>query len=843
MPTSGPVTEMNRRIVEALLLLVILAGSVQAQTDEEVSTAPRLTVTSGSVPLYTSDRWGSVGLTLANPSDQPVEVEVATHFDDRATLQFGRRLWLPADSLLRTLQPLHHPTLSTTDKSLVEVWSQLRLAGSDTVIKDRNGKFLSDYPLRQKKKGAVTGVVNRLGDPGISFPGQVSVSDLVETTRLERNLLFNTVFLTNPALPASAAELDVLDQLVLGDDRLMTDAAALSALRNWLTAGGHLWVLLDRVDPQLMENLLGDDWTTGVVDRVDLTSFEIVTGPLGGPDVRWQASHDHAVSFVRVFTSGTEVAYSIDGWPAAFWQRCGQGQILVTTLAADGWLSPRTPRDPPPAAGHGRQTRYLPIPALNVLAQRFYELPTASTMPEVMQEHVREYVGYSIPSRTVVLGVLGAFTAILIGFGAVFARRQQLERLGWFGPLAAATSAGVLILLGMNHQDAVPVTNALLQQVEPVVGTHDVRLTGQIAMYSNGAGDAQPAGTHPGWLMPEMSGQEGQTRRLVWTDSERWHWQNLPQTPGLRTASFEMSARVVQPVAATATLDERGLIGRMTLPDSVTPTDGIVVTPFGRLGLQFADGGQFAASADQILATDQYLAAGLLSDEQQRRSRTLAALLAQRSKSEMELPPALYFWSAPWPAGLNLPSESQTSGSALINVPMTLAPPPPGTSIRIPAPLIGYREARGPDGALPTGLYDFRRRSWTEKNRPGTSWLRFQIPESLLPVEVQSAKLRIQVSGPMGLLRIAGFKDGRVVPLHAWKDPIGLLEYTLTEIDTLAMTADGKLFLKIFAGDPDRPELTAISSDGSSTQSYWRIESLSFEVTGRTAEAHPAAAP
>lgn len=45
---------------------------------------------------------------------------------------------------------------------------------------------------------------------------------------------------------------------------------------------------------------------------------------------------------------GVTVDYTIDGWPAAFSQECGEGRLHVTTLGLDGWVRPRTEQDDAP---------------------------------------------------------------------------------------------------------------------------------------------------------------------------------------------------------------------------------------------------------------------------------------------------------------------------------------------------------------------------------------------------------------------------------------------------------------------------------------------------------------
>ena len=71
--------------------------------------------------------------------------------------------------------------------------------------------------------------------------------------RLDRHLSV----LDDEFLFGDERELDVLDHLIVADNRLANDYAALAAVRRWLFTGGRLWVMLDRVDPIVLELILG----------------------------------------------------------------------------------------------------------------------------------------------------------------------------------------------------------------------------------------------------------------------------------------------------------------------------------------------------------------------------------------------------------------------------------------------------------------------------------------------------------------------------------------------------------------------------------------------------------
>jgi hypothetical protein len=199
--------------------------------------------------------------------------------------------------------------------------------------------------------------------------------------------------------------------------------------------------------------------------------------------------------------------------------------------------------------------------------------------------------------------------------------------------------------------------------------------------------------------------------------------------------------------------------------------------------------------------------------------------------------PQLLFWTGPWDVGFRYDSDRSSLGAALVALPLQWERPPPGTHAAVPAPLLPYRAIVGPDGMKPSGLWDYRKRHWQEKSWPSATWLRFDIPLMLLPLEIERARVSLQVSGPVGKLEIAGRREKDAVPLQTWIDPWGKLSLEITQVELLPISADGGLLLRVSGGDPDRHELTQPDPEGGSKPVPWRIDSLSLELDVKTARA------
>ena len=96
---------------------------------------------------------------------------------------------------------------------------------------------------------------------------------------------------------------------------------------------------------------------------------------------------------------------------------------------ADGWVRQRTSADPSPISRENNQNHLFPSPPLRQLAVDFFTARNASPLAQdVAEEHVRGFVGYSIPSRRIVLGLLAGFVIVLGGLGHWSSRSGRLGR-------------------------------------------------------------------------------------------------------------------------------------------------------------------------------------------------------------------------------------------------------------------------------------------------------------------------------------------------------------------------------------------------------------------------------
>lgn len=236
----------------------------------------------------------------------------------------------------------------------------------------------------------------------------------------------------------------------------------------------------------------------------------------------------------------------------------------------------------------------------------------------------------------------------------------------------------------------------------------------------------------------------------------------------------------------------------------------------------------------------------MLSDEQDRRRRTLKALLDNPERPDYPGRPQLMFWSEPLENGLRFGDHMKNMGAALIATPLIFERPADGTEFLIPSPFLNYVNRANPDGTPSAALWDNEKKQWQERSTPGITWLSFQIPRELLPVKASQAQIDMKVSGPIGRVDFMGMKHGEVVNLTSIVNPVGSVTIDLTDSEALTVDADGQLSLGVSAGNPEAsgnqaPGTAAPDSAPSTTGqkgkvNYWQIESLAMQLSVKTSE-------
>jgi hypothetical protein len=318
-----------------------------------------------------------------------------------------------------------------------------------------------------------------------------------------------------------------------------------------------------------------------------------------------------------------------------------------------------------------------------------------------------------------------------------------------------------------------------------------------------------------------MTGVEEQARRMLLTDLDAWHWDNLALPGGVRLAPFRYTAQAGQPLAAVARFGPEGIEGTITAGLFHELSDALLRTTDGRmLAIRIQADGTFRSGSRDTLPPGRFVASSVLSDRQQRRQEVYGELLADPRAGRFDGRLFLFAWADPLDMHFNLAPEARTVGDALLLVPLRLERPAAGASITIPGPLISYRQIlnTGPirprlEGSFPTDLH-----------------LSFQLPAVALPFIVEKARLTARINAPSRRVEIAGRTDEGLVHLHRVDSPLDPIRIDITEPRLLRLDDQGGVHLHLSISE----ELQGAGpKDAREVDQKWKIEDLELEVVGK----------
>ena len=219
----------------------------------------------GAYPIV-PEHWSDLHLRLENSGDSSHDLLCTSYFEANPSLQYGRQVWLPPHSRLTLPHPALIPHLARDKATSINVSSLVmeRTSGAEVLLKTDSEQLRHDRTLMLTQPSRITGIV--FGGSGKTEVPQ-DVIDIVIACRVTQRLNNKVTILADDFLPTDENSLRYLDHLVVADNRLIDDYAALAAVRRWMNGGGRLWVMLDRVKPEFLERLLGDDFHGHVADH------------------------------------------------------------------------------------------------------------------------------------------------------------------------------------------------------------------------------------------------------------------------------------------------------------------------------------------------------------------------------------------------------------------------------------------------------------------------------------------------------------------------------------------------------------------------------------------------
>lgn len=812
-----------RAFLSAFALLVCVAR-VAAQTP-----IPDLRLKSlrpGGVQSHLSEGWGMLSFAVANSTPEDKQVRLLSFHPAAPGQQYGRDVWVPAKSTLGSWSRISGPP-KPPERSYVELKSLLydRTAGRERLVRSPDGPpvhselvsfhrnepgttLMLDVDVADGTQGATSARDDRRAS---------EIRDLVRIFRHRQGWTARVNTVKQRFLPPVAEAFDGINHFVLGSDRIVEDAAGLRALRGWLERGGTLWVLLDRVQRHTVATLLGDVLDFHVVDRISVTTMHLRGGPDNIKRVEKEPTElEQPVDFVRVVAPQAQMLYTQDGWPAAFQTDVGRGRVLVTTLGARGWMRPRTAGDP--------KSRYAEHPNLSIALAPF-ELLTEELQPrgepppplgaDDLRPFVSDQIGYSVVSRDTVVSVFVSLFLVLSLSALALSRQGLLEHLGWLGTSLALAAAGTFIGLGEWSRSAVPTTMAVTQLVDAASGLDEASATGCLGVYQPAAAAINIGAEQGGDFDLDVADLAGRDHRRVQTDLDCWHWENLELPAGVRLGQFRHTVRTAEPLEATVRFGPEGIEGRLTLGPFRHAEDAILSTPGEHaLAARLNADGTVLAGVNDELPPGQWLASGLLTDRQRARQSLYAKLLAEPQPRFIAHRHLLLAWADPVDMHFSLAAEPRRTGAALLLIPLRFQRTPPGTRVTIPPAFVDCKR-------LTTEGQSFRAASYGRDS--ATVRFRFQVPVSVLPLEVESARLTVKMTAAGREVVVNALPGGEPVPLRKLAGPLGVESIEIDDPRLLRLDDQGTFHINLVIGDAHGAE-----------QDQWRIGSLGLEVRGQT---------
>jgi hypothetical protein len=232
--------------------------------------------------------------------------------------------------------------------------------------------------------------------------------------------------------------------------------------------------------------------------------------------------------------------------------------------------------------------------------------------------------------------------------------------------------------------------------------------------------------------------------------------------------------------------------------------------------VEFGPDGRFAIGENDLFPPDQFVAGTVLSDRQQKRQTIYRRLLTESQALRPSDDSVLFAWADPLEVPFDFETRLRSIGSALISVPLELEPTAPDTRVTVPRGFIAYRRIQE-TGAIKPNL---------EGQAAIDQRLRFQLPPSILPMHVESARLFAKVECPSRRFTVRAITKNGPVDIRSEQSPVDPLMIEIVRDDALILDEQGGLHLDIAVSEPDRV--------GDEQPPKWSIQTLELEIVGTT---------
>jgi hypothetical protein len=837
---------------------LFLPRALLAQEEQE-PTAYLQSFTGYGMRAFVGNRWGGLQLNAVNPTSEDREVFVTIFNTKDQVDQYCKKVWVPANSRITTWLPFFagtgerhvlgtHATNSGPSQDAlgppglalappseapldIRAWVVDVRDGVETPVPTQTGENFVEIriPLAlREQRSAILHDHERTGPESKDMVYEAMVAMRVATRNTRR-----ISELVPGEIPVDSVVLGTFDNILIATDDIFRQTGFIEALKGWLLKGGQLWLMLDKVSPDVAQQILGDCVVMEWVDDTSMNSFtlEAKNDPINPAT---ELFHEDPVTQRRVLLNGGEVEMEINGWPALFWLPYGRGKIMVTTLEARGWVRKFSEQDVVAGMG-GRgavnemqrqlfQQDFVLIDPMKSAAEKFVEgNRTPAPAPIDSRQFAADQIGYSIPSRFLIGSVLFTFCIVLAGSGWYLMSIDRASLMLGLSPILALVCGGVLYGVGAANRQQAPETLSELQFVRVVNGSTqlDMESTGTVYVTS---GEERKITSSAGDLVHlQRTEANNEYRRMIWSDDHVWDLDHVVLPAGQSYIAQPTIEQIERPVRVSATFDPSGLKGTLDIPGVVKPTDGVIVFEKGFAPVRFEGANAFRVDAEDSLALGQFISSDVLSDQQRQHQEFYRQMFIEKGDWEA-VRPLLFFWDDVRPISVTIPGVENHTGAAFYSVPLTLSKPEAGTSVRIPQSLLQLRTGSDALGNMVSPLYSWRSGEWVESKSYSTVFLRFRIPDALLPIRLDRVKLSIDLQAEDRAVEFATLVDGELSPLKRVESPREAFTFEVEDPASLSLNPKNEW---VFALKVDRLlNQTDIAS--------WKINDVKIEMSGET---------
>lgn len=607
--------------------------------------------------------------------------------------------------------------------------------------------------------------------------------DWVVATRTGAGHQRVTLDLETYALPNELVDWDSIDNLVIADERIFQNYAALRTLKSWLLSGGRVWVLLDHVDASHIRPLLMSGQFVNVIDESEVTDAVLdSTMAFNADSHNFKYQSKQGVKLVKVEQLGGEVTHTVNDWPAAIWMPIGDGELLLTTLGSAAWLQPSKDQGAPPARSSRRpsangeqqvgnnetankeaadedarrrssyelyQSDYELRPWVGPMGDRFHQGKVRMLPKSPGLEYPVAQIGFQVLSRGTVATGLVLFCLMLTGVGYWLKTAKRNEWIGWIAPaLSLVVGCALALGAGMLRKD-IPEGWHRIQLIH-VDGKDRAYIHEQSAMYRREPTSFSLAVKADAVIDPEVEVGMRDYR------STQFNLENmLISSEGWPTGIWRMEGQVgvnENVGAAVGTWNKNGL--EIQLPAALLELDDLLLSQprSPKSALDKAGDGKWTITEGTTLPPKEYaIASGLVDEQFFRRAEVLSESFAPAGGEARPKSLQVMGWGKIAPAQIAWDENGEANageGDALWRIPLLRQDPDLNTSITIPPALIRWNVVSTDVGVSGAFL-----RSTGEWAGPFTNAMstgvKPELPDEVFPLKSSKIKLtsRVRAAG------------------------------------------------------------------------------------------------